>query len=152
MSWFNAFKSAGSAMRNELDSMLTAAEERTPNLDSAPGWFSSGRELAEGAVDPRSLSQGDAVVAVEARSGEYEPETLTGTVFSVDKRNELVVIIPADVGGMETVLFSEANFYYQDNADGAGNGQAGRVRDPNRPQMRREDMEEGVIYDAEIID
>lgn len=147
MSWFNAIKSAGTAMRSELDNMLTSAEERTPNLDAAPGWFSPNPETEAGdnggAVNPRRLSQGDKVSAVAVGSD----EVLNGIVFSVDKRNELVVIIP-DGGGFETVLFSEARFY-EEEKDASGGGSSGAY---SKNSIRREDMEEGVIYDAEVID
>lgn len=164
-------KRAKDVVSSEVHSMLDEAEARTPNYDDF-----ARREYFDIETNPKHLSQGDVVVAVEHDRKHSSIEDIAnsqafrGTVFSVDRRNELVVLLPGDGSGsgMETVSFSEARFFKEDELndflqDSGGSGdkkpRRSKPKGGNRSRgsdssesVRREDMEDNVIYDAEIID
>lgn len=122
------------------DRLLSAAEARTPNLDEFKP-----REYHSSEKHPNALKQGDSIVAVEYSQGSRSSDnalSVEGVVFSVDKRNELVILLTEN--GQEFVKFSEAQFFSKEDMD------SGKLR--NDEKMNREDMKDGVIYDAEIID
>lgn len=156
MSWKNTLKRATSMLTAEVESMLSAAEANTPNLDQY-----AKREYLDIEVKPRHLVQGDVVVAVEhdrehkAITDMMSSKTLTGTVFSVDKHNELVVFI-LENGNMETVEFSEARFFKKDELEKVDlaqeDGKKSRKQKSKGPKIRREDMEDDVIYEGEVVE
>lgn len=155
-------KRAKDVVSSEVHSMLDEAEARTPNYDDF-----ARREYFDIETNPRHLSQGDAVVAVEHDRKHSSIEDIAnsqafrGTVFSVDRRNELVVLLPGDGSGsgMETVTFSEARFFKEDELndflqDSGGKKPKNKDKGSHEsgPSIRRENMEDNVIYDGEIID
>lgn len=135
MSFLNGLKAFKEAATSGLDRALTAAEERTPNLDDFKP-----REYGDNELRPRNLNQGDNVIAEHIQSGEL----ISGMVFTNDRRNELVIVI-VDNGEQGIVKWSDAKFYDAD-ADPKQNKSSGGSN------VRSENMEEGVIYDGEIID
>lgn len=141
------FSRAQQIIRAEVESLLDEAEKRTPNLEQ----FSEA-PLIDGEVSPRSLRQGDHVILVEHHR-EHEniadmlgARSLEGTIFSIDKRNEIAHISTADT--METVSFSEARFFTRESMKNAGYPE----KNTRRPRVRREDMEDDVIYEGVLDD
>lgn len=114
---------------SKMDRFLTAAEERTPNLDQYKA-----REYSDEEIRPRNLKQGDALIIEHIQNGEQ----ISGTVFSNDRRNELVILV-AEGGEQGIVKWGDAKFYDATK----GTPKAG---------VRREDMKDGHIYDGEILD
>lgn len=92
-----------------IEKFLDYAEERTPDLEKfAP------REYLEEEVHPRQLVQGDKVRVEEYTDADIRT-VIEGTVFTVDKRNELVLLMENNY----MFRWSEARFFYQENTSAA---------------------------------
>lgn len=157
MSWKNTLMRAKSMVTAEIESMLSEAEANTPNLDQY-----AKREYLDIEIKPKHLAQGDVIVAVE-HNREHEAltdmmtsKTITGTVFSVDRRNEFVTL-SVENGDMEIVEFDSARFFKKDQLQKVDLAQEEEKRgkkqkNSKRSKVRREDMEDNVIYEGEVVE